>query len=525
MQARTLTLTAKLMLAFGLISLITLIEALIVWNNVYRIDQQMRQIIERLTPQTERIATLETTIFRASLETRHAMLMRTDDKRAATIAEILRLKGEADRISAEIERNIRTDEGRKRFSELNRTAALFWGAAGEILPLIKAGQTDAAVDMLEAKIIPARNGFLAAVNQQQDWQKHLLTTTSVTALQVGTATERLVMLVALLTVGLGMLIAFLIARHLMRLLGGEPQAAVAAVRAVAQGDLTTPVALRPGDSSSVMAALADMRQQLTTLVSQVRQGVDQVANASGEIATGNTDLSQRTEQQAQGLQSSASSMQQMMDSVRANAESARQASQMVAGASESAQAGGEVVARVVATMSEIQASSQRIGDIVSTIDGIAFQTNILALNAAVEAARAGESGRGFAVVASEVRALAQRSASAAREIKSLIGASVERVDAGAQFVNEAGERMGDIVQRVDKVRGLISEISSAGDEQARGIERVGAAVLQIDQMTQQNAALVEQSAAAAESLKHQAEALTEAVSVFRLSQERGQAMR
>jgi methyl-accepting chemotaxis protein len=497
MQARTLTLTAKLMLAFGLISLITLIEALVVWNNVYRIDKQMEQVIERLTPQTERLAALETTIFRASLETRHAMLMRTDDKRAATIAEILRLKGEADRISAEIERNIRTEEGRKRFAELARTAGLFWAAAGEILPLIKAGQADAAVDMLEAKIIPARNAFLAAVTHQRDWQKQLLNTASGNALKVGTTTEWIVILVALLTVGLGMLISFLIARHLMRLLGGEPQAAVAAVRAVAQGDLTTPVTLRPGDSSSVMAALADMRQQLTTLVSQVRQGVDQVANAS----------------------------QQMMESVRANAESARQASQMVTGASESAQAGGEVVARVVATMSEIQASSQRIGDIVSTIDGIAFQTNILALNAAVEAARAGESGRGFAVVASEVRALAQRSASAAREIKSLIGASVERVDAGAQFVNEAGERMGDIVQRVDKVRGLISEISAAGDEQARGIERVGAAVLQIDQMTQQNAALVEQSAAAAESLKQQAEALTEAVSVFRLSQERGQAIR
>jgi methyl-accepting chemotaxis protein len=212
-------------------------------------------------------------------------------------------------------------------------------------------------------------------------------------------------------------------------------------------------------------------------------------------------------------------MQVMMDSVRANAESARQASQMVVGASNSAQAGGEVVSRVVATMSEIQSSSQRIGDIVSTIDGIAFQTNILALNAAVEAARAGESGRGFAVVAAEVRALAQRSASAAREIKTLIGASVERVDAGVQFVNEAGERMEEIVQRVGKVRDLISEISAAGDEQARGVEQVGAAVLQIDRMTQQNAAMVDHSAGAAESLKHQAGALAEAVSVFRLARD------
>ena len=520
MPSKTMTLSRKLMLAFGLISLVTLIEGLIVWNNIRSVDLEMKRVIESLIPQTERIAVLETTIFRASLETRHAMLMRTDEKRTKTIAEILRLKSETDRISQELERNISTEEGRKRFAEITRSSGVFWNAAGEILPLIKAGQTDAAVDMLESKIIPARNAFLAAVTHQRKWQKELLGSASSSALKVGEATEWLVVVVvAVITVLMGLLIAVLISRHLMRSLGGEPDAAVAAVRAVAQGDLTSPVTLKPGDNSSLMAALEDMRRQLTNLVSQVRHGIEEVAQASGDIANGNANLSQRTEQQAQGLKNSASSMQVMMDSVRANAESARQANQMVVGASNSAQAGGEVVSRVVATMSEIQSSSQRIGDIVSTIDGIAFQTNILALNAAVEAARAGESGRGFAVVAAEVRALAQRSASAAREIKHLIGASVERVDAGVQFVNEAGERMEEIVQRVGKVRDLISEISAAGDEQARGIEQVGAAVLQIDRMTQQNAAMVDQSAGAAESLKHQAGALSDAVSVFRLARD------
>jgi methyl-accepting chemotaxis protein len=479
-------------------------------------DRGLQRIIEKLIPQNERIGELEKTIFRASLETRHAMLVRTDAKKEATLAEIGRLKGEADQLMAELERNISTDEGRKRFAELRRTEAGFWEAASHVVPLIKAGQIDAAVDMLEAKIIPARNEFLGAIGKQKGWQSELLGMTTAAALKTGAATEVLVLVVAFVTAAAGVLIAVVISRHLMQLLGGEPQAAVAAVQAVADGDLTAEVAVRPGDTTSVMAAVADMRQRLTSLVAQVRQGVDSVATASNEIASGNADLSSRTEQQASGLQSSASSMKQMMDSVRTNAESARQASQMVAGAAESAHAGGEVVARVVGTMSEIQASSQRIGDIVSTIDGIAFQTNILALNAAVEAARAGEAGRGFAVVASEVRALAQRSAMAAREVKTLIGASVEKVAAGSQFVGEAGQRMEEIVQRVSRVRDFIGEISAAGEEQAHGIEQVGAAVMQIDQMTQQNAALVEQSAAAAESLKLQADQLATAVSVFRM---------
>jgi methyl-accepting chemotaxis protein len=372
------------------------------------------------------------------------------------------------------------------------------------------------VDMLETSIIPARNRFLDAVASQKEWQIRLLNDVSQASVERGQFTETLVMVVAIITAALGFLIAILFSRYLMRQLGGEPQDAVAAVQAVAYGDLTRAVHVRTGDRTSVMAAVADMRERLTQLVSQVRRGVDTVATASSEIASGNADLSQRTEQQASGLQEAASSMQQLTDSVHASAGNAAQASRVAAQASEAAKSGAAAMTQVVSTMGEIEASSSRIGDIVSTIDGIAFQTNILALNAAVEAARAGESGRGFAVVAAEVRALAQRSASAAREVKSLITASSEKVESGNRLVTNAGEHMSEILTRVSEVQALIVEIHNASDAQALRIDAVGNSVSQVDQMTQQNAALVEQSAAAAEGLKHQSAQLAQAADAFRI---------
>jgi methyl-accepting chemotaxis protein len=514
---KNLSLTAKLMLAFGVISLVTLIEAVVVWHNVLTIDNHLHRIVDRLIPQTQRINELEQTIIRASLETRHAMLMKTEAKREATFAEIGRLKARADELTAELREQTTTDEGRKRLVELDRAKSAFWEIAVSAVPLIKAGEIDKAVELLETKIIPARNTFLAAIDHQQAWQNELLARASGDSLTTGTRTEVMVLVVAAITALLGIVIALVFARHLRNRLGGEPEDAVAAVKAIADGDLARSVPVRAGDTTSIMAALADMRERLTTLVSQVRLGVDSVATASSEIASGNSDLSGRTEQQASSLQQTASSMQQMTTSVRANAENARAANQMAAGASEAAQRGGEVVGRVVSTMGEIQQSSQKIADIIGTIDGIAFQTNILALNAAVEAARAGEAGRGFAVVASEVRSLASRSAEAAKEIKGLIGASVEKVDNGHKLVTEAGRSMEAIVTQVRKVTDLIGEITAATEEQTRGIDQVSSAVTQIDQGTQQNAALVEQSAAAAESLKQQAAQLSQAVSVFRVS--------
>ena len=290
------------------------------------------------------------------------------------------------------------------------------------------------------------------------------------------------------------------------------------IRAIAAGDLTQPIAVEGRNEMSELAAsLQHMQQELVRTVSDVRTGSDAIFTGASEISAGNNDLSARTEQQAASLEETAASMEQLTATVKQNAENARQASQLALSASETAEKGGTVVAGVVKTMNEIAGSSKKIADIISVIDGIAFQTNILALNAAVEAARAGEQGRGFAVVAGEVRNLAQRSAQAAKEIKSLIQDSVSRVDSGSNQVSVAGATMNDIVNAVTRVTDIMGEIASASDEQSRGIDQVGQAVTEMDRVTQQNASLVEESAAAAASLEEQASRLSQAVSVFRIS--------
>lgn len=292
------------------------------------------------------------------------------------------------------------------------------------------------------------------------------------------------------------------------------------IKLIAAGDLTHPIDVNSRNEMGVLAAsLRHMQGELIDTVSGVRQGADAIYSGASEIAAGNNDLSSRTEQQAASLEETAASMEQLTATVKQNAENARQASQLALSASETAQKGGKVVANVVQTMHDIAGSSQKIADITSVIDGIAFQTNILALNAAVEAARAGEQGRGFAVVAGEVRNLASRSAQAAKEIKGLIEDSVSRVDMGSVLVESAGETMGDIVNAVTRVTDIMGEIASASDEQSRGIDQVGQAVAEMDRVTQQNASLVEESASAAAALEEQASRLTQSVAVFRLKAE------
>ena len=314
--------------------------------------------------------------------------------------------------------------------------------------------------------------------------------------------------------GVLLVIGLAIARGLLRQLGGEPDYASRITHRIAQGDLTVAVDLKKNDQSSLMHAIKNMRDSLAAVVADVRQGSDTIATASSQIAAGNQDLSSRTEEQASSLEETAASMEELTSTVRQNADNARQANQLAVSASSVAVKGGAVVSQVVQTMDAINTSSRKIVDIIGVIDGIAFQTNILALNAAVEAARAGEQGRGFAVVAAEVRSLAQRSAAAAKEIKTLIDDSVQKVGEGSEQVAQAGNTMNEIVGSVKRVTDIMAEITSASQEQTQGIEQVHQAITQMDQVTQQNAALVEEAAAAAGSLQEQATELLHGASIF-----------
>jgi methyl-accepting chemotaxis protein len=319
-----------------------------------------------------------------------------------------------------------------------------------------------------------------------------------------------------------LLLGVWITRSILMQMGGEPAYVAEVVKRVADGDLTVQVETKANDTSSMLYGIKDMVNKLTGIVTEVRGTTDSITVASQQIAQGNADLSQRTEEQASSLEETASSMEELTTTVRQNTENARQANQLATNASDIAVKGGQVVGDVVHTMASISESSRKIVDIISVIDGIAFQTNILALNAAVEAARAGEQGRGFAVVAGEVRNLAQRSAAAAKEIKTLIDDSVNKVDAGTKQVDQAGATMSEIVQAVKRVTDIMAEIAAASNEQSAGIEQVNQAVMQMDEVTQQNAALVEEAAAAAEALQEQSEVLMAAVSTFKL--EAGKAM-
>jgi methyl-accepting chemotaxis protein len=320
----------------------------------------------------------------------------------------------------------------------------------------------------------------------------------------------------LVSIGVAAAISIYMAHSIKGQVGGEPADVSVITQQISQGDLSAAISLHTDDQSSLLHAIKTMRDSLAAIVANVRQSSEGVATASAEIAQGNHDLSARTEQQAGSIEKTTASMHELDATVKQNADSARQANQLASHASTVATSGGQVVSQVVETMRGINESSRRISDIISVIDGIAFQTNILALNAAVEAARAGEQGRGFAVVASEVRSLAGRSAEAAKEIKSLINASVERVEQGTNLVDRAGVTMTEVVDAIRRVTDIMGEISSASNEQALGVSEVGEAITQMDQSTQQNAALVEEMAAAASSLTNQAQELVQVVAVFKL---------
>jgi methyl-accepting chemotaxis protein len=370
-----------------------------------------------------------------------------------------------------------------------------------------------AASMLKTDFLPLHEKWMAALVSLAEYQQKAMKTTYEASQQNYSSTRMGMLAVGILTIAVGAFIAWFITRTITVPL----QNAATIADTIASGDLTAHIDLQSNDEAGrLVNSLKIMQGNLVNTVNHIKQGTETISVASREIASGNADLSSRTESQASSLEETASSMEELTSTVKQNAENARQANQLVVSASDYALKGGRVVGEVVDTMGSIKDSSRKIVDIIGVIDGIAFQTNILALNAAVEAARAGEQGRGFAVVAAEVRNLAQRSAGAAKEIKALISDSVEKVDVGSKLVDEAGQTMDEIVTSVKHVADIMSEITAASQEQSSGIEEVNRAIAQMDEMTQQNAALVEQAAAAAESMQEQSVNLAQAVAVFKL---------
>ncbi|NQE49090.1 methyl-accepting chemotaxis protein [Herbaspirillum rubrisubalbicans] len=415
---------------------------------------------------------------------------------------------------ADLEKRLNTPKAKEIFDRLKEARAGYAKPRDKLWELIGQQKKAEASEHLFKEVIPAQDRYFVALNEMTAFQASLMDQSVAKSNAASANAVNTVVVLSAVAVVLSVLAALWITRSITRPLNEAVQVATA----VAAGDLTVQIAATSKDETGVLlASLKSMNDNLHRIVSLVREGTDTINTASSEIATGNLDLSSRTEEQAGALEETASAMEELTSTVKQNADNARQANTLAETASQVAIQGGSVVSEVVQTMSQINDASRKIVDIISVIDGIAFQTNILALNAAVEAARAGEQGRGFAVVASEVRTLAQRSAAAAKEIKGLIDTSVERVDNGSRLVEQAGHTMEEVVASVKRVTDVVAEITAASGEQSDGIEQINQAIVQMDEVTQQNAALVEEAAAAAQSLQEQSGRLVETVSIFKLS--------
>jgi methyl-accepting chemotaxis protein len=511
---KNLPIGTRLALGFGVLLLLVTAALGLSGARFLNLNLALTQILDEDWVKARAVAEVDT-LTRANARRTMELLLVTDTEQSQVVrAHIQKNKSRIDDALSTLDRLVRLDEGKKALAALKTDRAAYVASFSQVDRLVQAGDREAAVHKLLSETLPAIDRLQANVDALSSLQQRLADDAGADAQADIRRTLWTLGSAGLAMLGLGAGAAWWLARSITQPISR----AVAVAEAVAQGDLTAEVGSDARDETGrLLQALGGMTSSLRRVVDTVRQGSESIATGSGQIASGTADLSQRTEEQAANLEQTAASMEQLSATVRQSADAARNASHLAQKATETARAGGEVVAQVVTTMDDITSASRKIGDIIGVIDGIAFQTNILALNAAVEAARAGDHGRGFAVVASEVRGLAQRSAASAREIKSLIQASVEKVEAGSELVGSAGRTMQDVVAQVAQASEVFAQISAAADEQTKGIGQVNEAVTQLDQVTQQNAALVEESAAASDSLRVQATRLVESVRVFRLA--------
>ena len=521
MNISSWTVRARLTLGFGAVCFLMLVIVVLGLFSMTRINDGLDSVVHDRVPKIQATQAILAQTDVIAIALRNMMLNADEADRKKQVEVIGAAREESGKQLDVLDGLVTLPDGKKMLDELKAHRAKYGSGLEELMALITSDRQDESKNYLSGQLRPVLAAYKASINALSGQQVELMDLTAKNA--VSTFSQARLLLIALgalaLLVAAG--IGWVITRSLLKQLGGEPGEAAEIAQAVSQGDFTRTVALKAGDTTSLMASLSAMQGNLAQVVTMVRQSSEGVATASAEIAEGNNDLSARTEQQASALEETAASMEELGATVKQNADSARQANQLAQSASTIAIEGGTVVGQVVETMKGINESSRKISDIISVIDGIAFQTNILALNAAVEAARAGEQGRGFAVVASEVRSLAGRSAEAAKEIKVLINASVERVEHGTTLVDQAGATMSEVVHSIRRVTDIMGEISAASNEQASGVAQVGEAVIQMDQTTQQNAALVEEMAAAASSLKGQANDLVQAVAFFKIAARTG----
>jgi len=516
MQLSDYKISTKLVAAFCAVALIGAVLGGFAIFNMKRINDADTLLYERelLGLSLTKEANLQR--LQAVISIRDAVIATNGQEREAALKLMAEARKRCDELLAKADGFYLSDKGREGLSQLKAAWVRDEKASEELIKRIKVAELSGSNDVIKfIKSDVTPQGILvdqaisALSKLKEDEAKATSDSNSALYVSGRNATLTLIVLGVLAGVGLGLGISRHVTRPLARAMDGAQR--------MSEGDMT--VVLDSGgrdETSQLLQALEAMRRRLQEIVVNVRGNSESVATGSSQIAQGNADLSQRTEEQASALEETAATMDELGATVRNNADNAKQANQLAQGASQVATRGGDVVGEVVETMRGINESSKKIADIISVIDGIAFQTNILALNAAVEAARAGEQGRGFAVVAGEVRNLAQRSADAAKEIKTLIGASVERVEQGTVLVDRAGTTMTEIVGAIKRVSDIVGEISAASAEQSSGIAQIGEAITQMDKVTQQNAALVEESAAAAESLRMQADQLVQAVAVFKL---------